>query len=157
RVLIVGRSRYRLPLEGGLARKFHALGAELDVRVLASGTGSDEAFRLVPPRQPLDGVRFWAELPSRVRREVREFRPHAVLVQSPYEAAAVLAARPGVPVILEIHGDWRTATRLYGSGARQALSPVADRIALAAVRRVDAVRTISTYTTELVRAVGVEP
>jgi len=88
---------------------------------------------------------------------VREFRPDAVLTQSPYEAAAVLAARPGVPVILEIHGDWRTATRLYGSGARQLLSPLADRIALAAVRRVDAVRTISTFTTELVRSAGVEP
>jgi len=59
RVLIVGRSRYRLPLEGGLARKFDALAGELDVRVLASGTGGDETFGLVPPRPPLDGARFW--------------------------------------------------------------------------------------------------
>ncbi len=157
RVLIVGRSRYRLPLAGGLARKFDALAAELDVRVLASGVGGDETFRLVPPRPPLDGARFWAELPFRVRHEVREFRPDAVLVQSPYEAAAVLAARSGAPVVLEGHGDWRTATRLYGSGARKLLSPLADRIALAALRRVEAVRTISTYTTGLVQAAGVEP
>jgi glycosyltransferase involved in cell wall biosynthesis len=60
-------------------------------------------------------------------------------------------------VILEIHGDWRTATRLYGSGARKLIAPVADRIALAALRRVDAVRTLSPYTTGLVRSVGVEP
>lgn len=157
RVLIVGRSRYRLPLEPNLQRKFDALAAELDVRVLASGSGGDETFRLVPRREPLDGLRFWAELPFRVRHEIRGFRPDAVLVQSPYEAAAVLAARTHVPLILEIHGDWRTATRLYGSGARQLLSPLADRVALAAVRRADAVRTISSFTTELVRAMGVEP
>jgi glycosyltransferase involved in cell wall biosynthesis len=70
---------------------------------------------------------------------------------------AVLVARRGEPVILEIHGDWRTATRLYGSGTRQLLAPLTDRLALEAVRRVDAVRTISSYTTELVRAAGVEP
>jgi glycosyltransferase involved in cell wall biosynthesis len=161
RVLIVGRSRYRLPLEPNLRRKFDALTAELDVRVLASAReGSparDGTFRLVPARPALDGPRFWAELPFRVRRELETFRPEAVLVQSPYEAAAVLVARRSEPVILEIHGDWRTATRLYGSDARQLLAPLADRVALEALRRVDAVRTISDYTTGLVRAAGVEP
>jgi glycosyltransferase involved in cell wall biosynthesis len=161
RVLIVGRSRYRLPLDPNLRRKFEALRAEFDVRVLASAYGGsptrDETFRLVPPRASLDGARFWSELPFRVWRELETFQPDAVLAQSPYEAFAVLVARRPEPVILEIHGDWRTATRLYGSGARQILAPVADRLALEAVRRVDAVRTISSYTTELVRAVGVEP
>jgi glycosyltransferase involved in cell wall biosynthesis len=161
RVLIVGRSRYRLPLEPNLQRKFDALAAELDVRVLASARdGSptqDGTFRLVPRREQLDGPRFWAELPFRAWREIEAFQPDAVLVQSPYEAAAVLVARRGEPVILEVHGDWRTATRLYGSGARQLLAPVADRVALEAVQRVDAVRTISSYTTGLVRAAGVEP
>jgi len=156
RVLIVGRSRYRLPLEPNLRRKFDALAEELDVRVLASGTGGDETFHLVAHR-PLDGPRFWAALPFRVRRELAGFRPDAVLTQSPYEAAAVLAARPTAPVILEIHGDWRTATRLYGSSARRALAPLLDRIALFAIRRADAVRTISEYTTWLVRQAGVEP
>ena len=161
RVLIVGRSRYRLPLEGGLARKFQALAAELDVRVLASArAGSptrDETFRLVPPRDAVDGPRFWAGLPFRVWRELETFQPDAVLAQSPYEAVAVLVARRSEPVILEVHGDWRTATRLYGSGARELLAPLADRLSLEAVRRVDAVRTVSTYTTEVVRSVGVEP
>jgi glycosyltransferase involved in cell wall biosynthesis len=161
RVLIVGRSRYRLPLAGGLARKFEALADELDVRVLASARpGSplrDDTFRLVPRRETLDGPRFWAELPFRLWREIEAFQPDAVLVQSPYEALAALAARRSEPVILDIHGDWRTATRLYGSGTRELLAPVADRISLAAIRRVDAVRTLSTYTTELVLAAGVEP
>jgi len=161
RVLIVGRSRYRLPLEPNLRRKFDALAAELDVRVLASAReGSptrDETFRLVPRRENLDGPRFWAELPFRVWHELEAFEPDAVLVQSPYEALAVLATRRGRPVILEIHGDWRTATRLYGAETRQLLAPVTDRLALEAVRRVDAVRTISSYTSGLVRAAGVEP
>ncbi len=156
RVLIVGRSRYRLPLEQNLRRKFDALREQLDVRVLASGTGGDETFRLVAPRQPLDGARFWAELPFRIRREVRDFRPDVVLVQSPYEALAAQLAGAR-PVILEVHGDWTTATRLYGSSARHALAPVVDRLALAAVRRADAVRTISSYTTGLVRQAGAEP
>jgi glycosyltransferase involved in cell wall biosynthesis len=167
RVLIAGRTRYRLPLDGGLQRKFDALAAELDVRVVASTTvgalAGDATFRLVPPFRPraLDGVLFYATLPGRLRRELLEFRPDAVIVQSPYEAAAALAGRrlagSRVPVVLEVHGDWRTATRLYGSGARQLLAPLADRLALAAVRRVDAVRTISSFTTGLVRSAGVEP
>jgi glycosyltransferase involved in cell wall biosynthesis len=155
RVLIVGRSRYRLPLEPNLRRKFDALREELEVRVLASGIGSDETFRLVAPG-PLDGPRFWAGLPGRIRREVRDFRPDALLVQSPYEAFAARLTGAG-PVILEIHGDWRTATRLYGSAARRVLAPLVDRVALSAIRRADAVRTISSFTTELVRNVGVEP
>ena len=114
--LIVGRSRYGLPLEPNLRRKFDALADELDVRVLASARDAspirDETFCLVPRRERLDGARFWAELPFRVRRELGSFRPDAVLVQSPYEALAVLLARRGEPVILEVHGDWRTATRL---------------------------------------------
>jgi glycosyltransferase involved in cell wall biosynthesis len=161
RVLIVGRTRYSVPLDGGLRRKFDALHEQLDVRVLASAHDAsllrDETFRLVPPRPPLDGLRFWAALPFRVRRELRAFRPDAVLVQSPYEAAAVLLVHGRAPVVLEIHGDWRTATRLYGSGVRRVLGPLGDRLALVAVRRVDAVRTISSYTTGLVRAAGVEP
>src|SRR5437762_3181199 len=36
-------------------------------------------------------------------------------------------------------------------------SPVADRVALAALRGADAVRTVSPYTTGLVREVGLEP
>ena len=42
------------------------------------------------------------------------------MAQSPFEAAAALAARTGVPVIVELHGDWRTFARLYGSPLRRA-------------------------------------
>src|SRR5207244_11275096 len=154
RVLMVGRTRYRLPLSPSLQRKFDALKAEVDLRVLASGEGGDETFELVPLR-PADGARFWASLTPRIARELVRFRPDAVAAQSAYEAAAAFAARAAVgkrtPVLVDVHGDWRTSTALYGSPLRRVLSPVADRVALAALRRADGIRTVSPYTTGLVR------
>ncbi len=167
RLLLVGRTRYRLPLDESLRRKFDALGRVFELRVLGSGVEGaprgDGVFRLAGPYRPhsADGALFFGTLPFRVARELRRFRPDAVLVQGAHEAAAALAGRrlAHVParVVLDVHGDWRTATRLYGSSARRALSPLADRVALAALRRCDAVRTVSGYTTGLVREAGVEP
>jgi glycosyltransferase involved in cell wall biosynthesis len=158
RVLIAGGSRYALPLAGPLERKFAALDAELDWRVLARGTGAQPGFRLLRTRS---GAAFWLRLPFALAAELRAFRPDAVLAQSPYEAAAALAARrlAGVrtAVVLDVHGDWRTFTRLYGSSHRRALAPLADRLAAAAIRRADAVRAVSPYTERLVRELGVEP
>jgi glycosyltransferase involved in cell wall biosynthesis len=160
RVLWVGRTRYRLPLSPPLARKWDALAGELDVRVLASGLdgdGGDERFTLVRARTPA----FYLGLPFSVARELRSFRPDVVVAQSPYEAAAALAgrrlARSSARVVLEVHGDWRTATRLYGSPLRRLLEPLSGAAARAAVRRSDAVRTVSPFTTSLVRGLGVEP
>jgi glycosyltransferase involved in cell wall biosynthesis len=167
RVLMVGRTRYRLPLNDALDKKFRALETDMDVRVLGSAapgspTGNG-TFTLVPrfrPR-PLDGLWFHLSLPLRVARELRAFRPDAVLVQGAHEAAGVLLARrlagSDTPVILDVHGDWRSATRLYGSPWRRLLDPVGDRLSRLAVRRADAVRTISPYTTGLVRDLGLEP
>jgi glycosyltransferase involved in cell wall biosynthesis len=166
-VLLVGRTRYRLPLSDALDKKFRALGADMDVRVLGSAApGSptgDPTFSLVPrfrPR-PLDGLWFHLSLPLRVARELRSFRPDAVLVQGAHEAAGVLLARrlagSDAPVILDVHGDWRSATRLYGSRWRRMLDPLGDRLSRLAIRQADAVRTISPYTTGLVRNLGLEP
>lgn len=168
RVLFVGRSRYRLPLDGSVAQKFEALRGELDVRVLASAApGSerlhDETFTLVPVFRPrlLDGAAFWLALPLRIVGELRRFRPNAVVCQTAHDAAAALVARriARLParVIVEVHGDWRTSTRLYGSPARRLLSGVADLVATLALRRADAVRTVSPFTAGLVRDLGVEP
>jgi glycosyltransferase involved in cell wall biosynthesis len=60
-------------------------------------------------------------------------------------------------VVVEIHGDWRTWSRLYGSRARAVVAPLADRAALVAIRGADAVRTLSPFTTGIVREAGVEP
>ena len=166
RVLFVGRTRYRLPLSPSLARKFDALRCELEVRVLASAVAGsptrDATFTLVPPVRPraLDGVSFWLALPFRVARQLRTFRPDAVVCQTAYDAAAALLARrlSRVParIIVEVHGDWRTSTRLYGSGARRLLAGIGDAVAAGALRRADAVRTVSPFTAHIVGELGVE-
>jgi glycosyltransferase involved in cell wall biosynthesis len=167
RVLFVARTRYRLPLEPGLARKWDAVSGRLEVRVLAArargSAGSDRRFVLAPGMGPrlVDGPLFYLLLPLRAARELRRFHPDAVVAQSPYEGAAVLVARrlARVParLVLDVHGDWRTFTRLYGSRLRRLLDPFADRVADRVVRRADAVRTVSPYTSAVVRRAGVEP
>lgn len=159
RVLFVGRARYALPLSPTLRAKWDAVAKELDYRVLASspdGSSGDLTF-LLRPRTPLDGPRFWLSLPGRIRREARRLTPEAIVAQSPFEAAAALVARTGVPVIVELHGDWRTFARLYGSSARRAFARLADFIGTWAVRKSAKVRSVSPYTTRLAREAGREP
>ena len=167
RVLMVGRTRYRLPLGESLARKFDALEDRLDLRVLASaprdGSSGDGMFSLQrgTPVAALDGPVFYGTLPLRIARELRRHRAEAILAQSPYEALAALAgrtlARSDAAVVVEIHGDWRTWSRLYGSPARAVVAPLADRAALVAIRHADAVRTLSSFTSRIVQDAGVEP
>lgn len=163
RVLLVGRRRYRLPLVPSEARKFDALAEVMDFRVLGSGADGDATFRLVRPFpvRRLDGLAFHLALPFRVAREIRDYCPDVVLVQGAHDTAGALAGRAlsrrRPRVVLDLHGDWRTATRLYGSRARRVLSPIGDRVAAWAVRRADGVRTVSDFTTRLVRDQGVEP
>ena len=167
RLLMVGRTRYTLPLSEPLARKFDALDRELDVRVVATAgdgnRGADPRFRLFRPLPlgRLEGAAFYALLPFRVARELRAFRPDVLLVQGGQETALVLMgralARSRAKIVLDVHGDWRAPTRLYGSPWRRALAPVGDLLARVALRKADAVRTISAYTSDLVRSEGVEP
>lgn len=157
RVLFVSRSRYRLPLDPQVARKWDALAEELDLRVLATGDGADRRFHLLRAGSPA----FYLSLPLHVARELRAFRPAVIVAQSPYEAGAALVgralARVPARLLLEVHGDWDTATRYYGSPLRRLLEPVSRTVARTAVRRADAVRTVSPFTSSLVRRVGVEP
>jgi glycosyltransferase involved in cell wall biosynthesis len=167
RVLMVGRTRYRLPLNGSLGRKFAALEERLALRVLASAphgaSTGDGTFSLQrgTPVPALDGPLFYGTLPLRIARELRHRPADAILAQSPYEALAALAgrklARSDAAVVVEIHGDWRTWSRLYGSPARAVVAPLADRAALVAIRGADAVRALSPFTTGIVREAGIEP
>lgn len=165
RVLFVSRERFRLPLEGAQQRKWEAVAGVVDHRVLAaaapgSPTRSDR-FRLAGRAPLLDGPLFYLLLPLRIARELRDFRPDAALVQGIHETVAFLLARAltrvRTKVILDVQGDWHEATRLYGSRWRRLLNPLNDALAAPAVRGADAVRTVSTQTTQLVRALGVEP
>jgi glycosyltransferase involved in cell wall biosynthesis len=167
RVLFVSRERIRLPLAGAQKRKWDALSDELDYRVVAAAPqGSptrDEHMRLVSPQRPqaLDGAAYYVLLPHRVARELRAFEPDVLFVQGVHEAfacrVALRLARSRAKLVLDIQGDWRGTTRLYGSPARRLLNPLNDAMGPRAVRAADGVRTISTPTTELVRAAGIEP
>jgi glycosyltransferase involved in cell wall biosynthesis len=167
RVLFVSRERVHLPLVGAQKRKWDALDDVLEPRVIAAaprgGPTRDARFRLVRPAVPhrLDGALYYALLPFRIARELRDFRPDAAIVQGVHETTAFLLARrlahASTPVALEIHGDWRHATRLYGSRLRALLNPLGDALGPFAIRRADAVRTISQQTTALVRGAGREP
>jgi glycosyltransferase involved in cell wall biosynthesis len=165
RVLFMGRNRYTLPLPEWLAKKWEAVDRQIDYRVLASAPNGDQPletdrFRLVPPARlrPLDGLLFYFRLPLYARREIRTFRPDAIVASDPYIGFAALIARllargQRPQVILEVHGDWRTFTRLYGKRGRAVFSPLADWISRLAVRRGDAVRALSRYTEGLVEEV----
>ena len=163
KLLIVGRTRFAFPLGETLERRFDALSAELDWRQMGTGRSTDERFALAPPFpiRRLDGLAFYLALPFRVARELRSFRPDAVLAQGLQETALVLLsralARVPAKVIADVHGDWRAPTRLYGSRARRLLDPLADALARLGLRRADGIRTISGYTSGLVRAAGREP
>jgi glycosyltransferase involved in cell wall biosynthesis len=167
RVLFVSRERFRLPLDGAQKRKWDAVAAVVEHRVLAAApAGSptrDAHFHLVGPARPraLDGALYYLLLPWRIARELRGFRPDAALVQGVHETVAFLIARrlagSNAKVILDVQGDWHEATRLYGSPLRRLLNPLNDALAPFAVSRADAVRTVSTQTTGLVEALGVHP
>jgi glycosyltransferase involved in cell wall biosynthesis len=166
RVLFAGRTRYATPLALTHANKFAAVELVLDYRVLGSAADRGRApdrFALARPLpwRALEGPLFYLRLPFRIAHELRSFRPDAVIAQSPYEGLAALIGRTlagsDAKVIVEVHGDWHTATRLYGSPLRKLLAPLADRAATLAIRRADAVRTVSDFTAGLVRDAGVEP
>ncbi len=168
RVLFIGRMRYHLPLPVWLAKKWDAVERELDFRVVAAATAdsapSDSRFRLTQPFHPqrLDGLSFYLRLPFRVRRQIRDFRPEAIFASDPILGAAALVGRAlsgrRPRVIVEVHGDWRTFARAYGSPSRRVIAPLLDIVAGRAVRHADATRAVSTYTSRLIEEVrGVAP
>jgi glycosyltransferase involved in cell wall biosynthesis len=164
RVLFVGGSRYDLPLRPGLARKWAAVDDRIEPRVIGRAgevAGEDPRFRLVRSAFSIGGPAFYASLVPAVAAEIRRFRPDAIIAQSPYEALACLAAARGrleQKLIVEVHGDWRTAGRLYGSRFRQLYAGLADRAALLALRRADATRALTPFTAALAEdATGHKP
>jgi glycosyltransferase involved in cell wall biosynthesis len=166
RVLFVGSSTFDLPLSPALARKWDAVCDKLDVRVIGrarSVESSDPRFRLIPQAlPPLRGLGYYAWLPVVVRDEMRRFRPDVIVTKSPFEAFALLPvwklARPRPKLLVDLHGDWRTASRLYGSSLRRLYAGFTDRAAVFALRRADGTRAISGYTASIAgEATGRDP
>jgi len=160
RVLFVSR-RVNTPLSESERRKWDAVREELDFRMLAAGNADGAEFPLFADAPVLAGPAYYAALPARIAVELRRFRPHAVVAQGAHETAAALTARRlarlETSVIADVHGDYRAPTRLYGSRLRGLLNGVADRTAERALRHADGIRTVTAYTTGLVRELGLEP
>jgi glycosyltransferase involved in cell wall biosynthesis len=150
-----------------LAKKWDAIEELIDYRVLgASEPGSktrSERFRLRAPERPraLDGVLFYVRLPFRIRHQIEEFDPDVIVATDPLIGAAVLIgrrlARATPSMIVEVHGDWRTFSRLYGSPARRLVAPATDGISTYVLRRADATRGLSTFTSSLIEGARGEP
>ncbi len=109
---------------------------------------------------PLGSMLFYAAGPLLALRAAARRPPAAIVCQSPFEACGVAVLRDALPsarrplLQIEVHGDWRTATRLYGGPLRQLLGPLADQVAEWALRRADRVRVVSEWLGELVRDAG---
>ncbi len=114
--------------------------------------------RLRPPL--LGGLVFYTLGPVFALAAALRRAPTAVVCQSPYEAfgvvslSRVLPRKMRPPIQIEIHSDWRTAPRLYGSRARLVLAPLTDRIATWTLRHADRVRVVSGASLDWVRRAG---
>jgi glycosyltransferase involved in cell wall biosynthesis len=165
-VVFVGKTDLGWPLSDDLSTKYDLVGRHVDGLVFATGRGirhrtGGTAFVLFPPLRPalLGGVLFYTLAPAlAVATAARSRAP--IVCQSPFEALGALLFRRLVPrrrrpaVMVEVHGDWRTAARYYGSAARRPLAPLADRAAEWALRRADRVRAVGETMAALVRDAG---
>ena len=112
RVLFVARNRYRVPLSASLQLKWDALAEVL--RACASSrrrptrSRGDDTFRL-RARTPLRRAAVLA-LAAAAACAVRCARsePTSSSRRARSRPLRALLARTGVPVIVELHGDWRT-------------------------------------------------
>jgi glycosyltransferase involved in cell wall biosynthesis len=157
RVLFVGTGDFDLPLSPALAKKWDAISEEFDVRSISPAgvvRSTDPRFRLVrqaPP--PFGHLIYFASLPAIVAVELRRFRPDVIVTTGPYEAFMLLPAwklvRPRSKLLIQLHGDWRTAARLYGSPLRRLYAGISDRAAEFALRQASGVRALSEFTESL--------
>jgi glycosyltransferase involved in cell wall biosynthesis len=163
-VVHLGKARFGFPPPQSAIRH-HSIHAR-NLRQITIGTGpvgvrSLAGVRVIclPWLRPplLGGLLFYTVGPVLALVMALARRGSAITCQSPYEAFGVIALsralprRVRPPVRIEVHADWRTAPRLYGSRSRIALAPVTDRICRWTLPRATLVRTIGDVTTAWVR------
>jgi len=123
--------------------------------------GEDLGVWLPAPNiAPLGSLIFYGLAPFIALGLTAGRRASAIVCQSPFEAFGVLLVRGALPrrlrprVQVELHGDWKTAARLYGSPRRRLLAPAADLAAIWALRRADRVRAVSGVLADRARDAG---
>jgi glycosyltransferase involved in cell wall biosynthesis len=127
--------------------------------VRSVGVARTYALPTIRPKA-LESVLFYSLAPPLAVGLAAGRRRTAVVCQSPYEAVGAVALARALPrvvrprVVVELHGDWRSASRLYGGAGRERFAAFADDLATSALRRADRVRVIGAFTEELARRVG---
>ena len=171
RLVFVGKTRTPRPGRPGEVAdsgRWEALVRHAEPVVVGVGrpgrrwVGRIEAISFPDLRPPaLGGAIFYALAPAVGVAKAAMAPVHAAVVcQSPYEAVGVVGLARTLPrsvrprVVVEIHGDWRTATRLYGSPGRRLAAPIADRAAGWALLHADVVRAVGDFTAGLARDAG---
>lgn len=169
RAVFVGKVRLDQSPGQDVIRKFELLSSALTATFIGTGVAprrdSVAGVRVIrcPDLSPafLGGLLFYVLAPA-IAMIAAVSRNAAIVCQSPFEAFGVVLLSRCVPrsrrprIVIEAHGDWRTAARLYGSVARRAMAPAADVVAAWTVRRADRVRVVAKYLDVLVREAGYE-
>ena len=152
---MVGRMRYPLPLPDWLARKFDALERPARPSRRRLGRPGQPGQRRALPaaraepcraarRRPLLSPSALPRAPADHRLPAGgDHRREPVHRRAGARRPRARPRRASPQVVIEVHGDWRTATRLYGAPSRRFLSPLADAVGRTALRRGDAVRALS--------------
>ena len=166
KLVIVGKSVLD-PDSVDLHEKLRRMQAHADVALVQTGRPRIAAVGrawtvAIPDGRPkfLSSPAFYGIAPMAAVILAAGRRPAAVVCRSPYEGVIATAAARLFPrrvrpaVVVEVHGDWRTASRSYGSPFRATVSGMADRLAVDAILRADRVRVIGAYTESLVRESG---
>jgi glycosyltransferase involved in cell wall biosynthesis len=168
RAVFVARARMSIPPRPDDERKYELHGRHIRTVIVCPATragitkpGGATVVGLPQLRTPVLGTAiFYTVAPIVALSLAGGRRQTAIICQSPYEGFGILALRKFLPrrlrppVMIELHGDWRTATRLYGSSRRRFVSGAADRMGLWALRRADRVRPVSEALGHLARESG---
>lgn len=164
--IFLGKSRLPAPVTEEFSRKLRILVRHLDPTIVGVGrpgtqpVGDTRLVRFPSTSSLLDGLLFYTFGPALAVSLAAGRRRCAIICQSPYEGFGVLllaralpqSLRP--PVVVEVHGDWRTAARQYGGRVRRPMASYSDRAAAWAIRRADRVRVVSGWLERLVRETG---
>ena len=168
RAVFVGKHAVSLPPTHDDEEKYRIHQRYLFTEVVCVSTGARVAklpgarFVAVPDVRPalLGSIAFYTCGPLVAVALAAGRHRSAIVCQSPYEGFGVALLRTVLPprmrprLQIELHGDWRTASRTYGSPRRRLLGPLADRVAVWSLRRADRVRVVSEWLGGVAREAG---
>lgn len=175
RVLFIGGTRYSYPLDETHRKKFYVLASVSKNYVFAYSMGMKfQTFT--------DGANFYL-IPSKMPRIIRypfflflafymiiyvafKYNVKINICQSPYEALSSIIVKTilkifckHISVIIEIHGDWESAPKLYLVPKLKLVSRILGKlgniISDFVLKRSDVIRTISFFTIEKLSHKGI--